>query len=54
MEENTSKYTLGTPEEVRAWYYRAKARLAAREAEIRSIYEEELASKSVISLRPQR
>ena len=46
MEENTSKYTLGTPEEVRAWYYRAKARLAAREAEIRSIYEEELRMKA--------
>ena len=41
MEANTSKFTLGTPEEVRAWFYRAKARIAAREEEIRAMYKEE-------------
>ena len=46
MEANTSKFTLGTPEEVRAWFYRAKARIAAREEEIRAMYKEEQRMKA--------
>jgi hypothetical protein len=34
-----------TPEEIRAWFYRAKARIAAREEEIRAMYAEELRMK---------
>lgn len=46
METNTPKYTLGSPEEVKAWFKRAKTRIAAREAEIRTMYEEELRMKA--------
>lgn len=46
MEANKTTYTHRTPEEVRAWFYRAKARIAAREAEIRAMYEEELRMKA--------
>ena len=42
METKTSAYMERTPEEIRAWFYRAKARIAAREEEIRAMYEEEL------------
>jgi hypothetical protein len=41
MEIKTSN-TQRTPEEIRAWFYRAKARIAAREEEIRAMYAEEL------------
>lgn len=34
-----------TPEEIRAWFYRAKARIAAREEEIRAMYAEEVRMK---------
>ena len=40
METKTSN-TQRTPEEIRAWFYRAKARIAAREEEIRAMYAEE-------------
>ena len=45
METKKSTYTQRTPEEIRAWFYRAKARIAAREEEIRAMYEEELRMK---------
>lgn len=45
METKTSTYTQRTPEEIRAWFYRAKARIAAREEEIRAMYAEELRMK---------
>lgn len=48
METKTSTYTQRTPEEIRAWFYRAKARIAAREEEIRAMYEEELRMKAVV------
>ena len=40
METKTSN-TQRTPEEITAWFYRAKARIAAREEEIRAMYAEE-------------
>ena len=46
MEAKTSKFTLGTPEEVRAWFYRAKTRMAVREEEIRAMYKEEQRMKA--------
>ena len=46
MKGDTSKHTLGTPEEVKAWFYRAKARIAAREEEIRAMYKEEQRMKA--------
>ncbi len=46
MEVNTSTFSFGTPEEVRAWFYRAKARIAAREEEIRTMYKEEQRMKA--------
>ena len=45
METKTSAYMERTPEEIRAWFYRAKARIAAREEEIRAMYAEELRMK---------
>lgn len=41
MEANKATFTQRSPEEVREWYYRAKARIAAKEAEIRAMYDEE-------------
>lgn len=46
MEAKKTTFTLGTPEEVRAWFYRAKARIAAREEEIRAMYKEEQLMKA--------
>ena len=46
MEAKKSTFTLGTPEEVRAWFNRAKARIAAREEEIRAMYKEEQRMKA--------
>lgn len=46
METNKTTYTQRTPEEIKAWFKRAKARIAAREAEIRAVYEEELRMKA--------
>ena len=45
METKESTYTQRTPEEIRAWFYRAKARIAAREEKIRAMYAEELHMK---------
>ena len=45
METNTMNNTHKTPEEIRAWFYRAKARIAAREEEIRAMYAEEVRMK---------
>ena len=45
METEESTYTQRTPEEIRAWFYRAKARIAAREEKIRAMYAEELHMK---------
>ena len=39
--ETKPSNTQRTPEEIRAWFYRAKARIAAREEEIRAMYAEE-------------
>ena len=41
MEAKKSTFTQRTPEEIRAWFNRAKARIAAREKEIRAMYAEE-------------
>lgn len=41
MEAKKSTFTHRTPEEIRAWFNRAKARIAAREAEAMAMYEEE-------------
>ena len=41
MEVKGTTFEQRTPEEVRAWFYRAKARIAAREEEIRAMYKEE-------------
>ena len=46
MEAKNTTFTLGTPEEVRAWFNRAKARIAAREEEIRAMYKEEQRMKA--------
>ena len=46
MEAKNTTFTLGTPEEIRAWFYRAKARIAAREEEIRAMYQEEQRMKA--------
>lgn len=46
MEEKKSTFTQRTPEEIRAWFNRAKARIAAREAEAMAMYEEELRMKA--------
>ena len=40
MEAKKNTFEHRTPEEVRAWFYRAKARIAAREEEIRAMYKE--------------
>ena len=47
MEAKKSTFTQRTPEEIRAWFNRAKARIAAREAEAMAMYEEELRMKAV-------
>ena len=41
MEAKKSTFTHRTPEEIRAWFNRAKARIAAREEEIRAMYAEQ-------------
>ncbi len=41
METKRPTFTHRSPEEVRDWFYRAKARIAAKEEEIRAMYEEE-------------
>ena len=46
MEVKGTTFESRTPEEVRAWFYRAKARIAAREEEIRAMYKEELRLKA--------
>jgi hypothetical protein len=46
MEAKKSTFTQRTPEEIRAWFNRAKARIAAREAEAMAMYEEELRMKA--------
>lgn len=46
MEAKKSTFTHRTPEEIRAWFNRAKARIAAREAEAMAMYEEELRMKA--------
>lgn len=43
--ETKTNYTQRTPEEIRAWFYRAKARIAACEKDIRAMYAEELRMK---------
>ena len=45
MEAKKSAFSQRTPEEIRAWFYRAKARIAAREEKIRAMYAEELHMK---------
>ena len=45
METNIMNDMHRTPEEIRAWFYRAKARIAAREEEIRTMYAEEVRMK---------
>jgi hypothetical protein len=46
MEAKKSTFTHRTPEEIRAWFNSAKARIAAREAEAKAMYEEELRMKA--------
>jgi hypothetical protein len=46
MEAKKNTFEHRTPEEVRAWFYRAKARIAAREEEIRAMYKEEQRMKA--------
>lgn len=46
MEVKGTTFEYRTPEEVRAWFYRAKARIAAREKEIRAMYKEEQRMKA--------
>ena len=46
METKKPTYSYRTPEEVRAWFHRAKTRIAARESEIRAMYEEEQRMKA--------
>ena len=46
MEAKTTTFEHRTPEEIRAWFYRAKARIAAREEEIRAMYKEEQRMKA--------
>ena len=46
MNTETFTFTHRSPEEVREWFYRAKARIAAKEAEIRAMYDEEKRMKS--------
>ena len=46
MEAKNTTFSHRTPEEVRAWFNRAKARLAAREEEIRAMYKEEQRMKA--------
>lgn len=41
MDIKRPTFTHRSPEEVRDWFYRAKARIAAKEEEIRAMYEEE-------------
>ena len=50
MEPKKSTFTQRTPEEIRAWFYRAKARIAAREKEIRAMYAEEQHMKDEAAL----
>jgi len=45
MEAKKSTFTHRTPEEIRVWFNHAKARIAAREEEIRAMYAEELRMK---------
>ena len=46
MEVKGTTFEYRTPEEVRALFYRAKARIAAREEEIRAMYKEEQRMKA--------
>lgn len=46
METKKSTFSRRSPEEIRAWFNRAKARIAAKESEIRAMYEEELRMKA--------
>ena len=46
MEAKKTTFEHRTPEEVKAWFHRAKARIAAREEEIRAIYKEEQRMKA--------
>jgi hypothetical protein len=46
MEAKKTTFEHRTPEEVKAWFHRAKARIAAREEEIRAMYKEELRLKA--------
>jgi len=46
MDSKTTSIIHRTPDEVREWFHRAKARIAAREAEIRAMYEEEQRMKA--------
>jgi len=46
MDTKNITFPKRTPEEVRTWFYRAKARIAAREEEIRAMYAEEKRMKA--------
>ena len=46
MEAKKTTFEHRTPEEVKAWFHRAIARIAAREEEIRAMYKEELRLKA--------
>ena len=46
MEAKKTTFEHRTPEEVKAWFHRAKARIAAREEEIRAMYKEEQRMKA--------
>lgn len=46
MEAKKTTFSHRTPEEIRAWFNSAKARIAAREAEAKAMYEEELRMKA--------
>lgn len=46
MEAQNTTSSHRTPEEIRAWFKRAKTQIAAREAEIRAMYEEEQRMKA--------
>jgi len=46
MEAKTFTFPQRTPEEIKEWFHRRKARQAAREQEIRAMYEEELRMKA--------
>ena len=56
MEAKKTTFEHRTPEEVKAWFHRAKARIAAREEEIRAMYKEELRAmyKEELRLKAER